>query len=104
MRNIASLSATETVTKLSANYVPENNTADQPVPLNNAAQLLDMLALVKLDSPISAGRKGVFKQIITVNDSSSGISVRRVNCIVYTTNDVAVNDVTKSGNQTCSNF
>lgn len=104
MKNTATLTASESVTKVSANYTPQPNVADSPLGLNNAAQILDMLATVQQDKAISAGLKGVFKQTLTVSDSSSGVSLTRINCLVYSTTDVTVNDVTKAQNKTCTNF
>jgi hypothetical protein len=69
--------------------------------VNKDGKFLDMLRIAK-DGLVPTGSKGVFKQVVTIRDTTSGTPYQvRVNCIVFSATDVKVNDVTTSADQSC---
>jgi hypothetical protein len=95
--------ANEQITKISATYNAKLST-QSGIAVNQDGQFVDFQALVS-SSPLPGGTKGVFKQIITIVDTTNGQQYQvRVNCNVKTASDVAAHDVTAQTDQSCNGF
>jgi hypothetical protein len=101
--NVSNLVAYESVTWVKGIQFA-NLTANGPaIPLNAAAQWGDSLSRVRDDHAIPAGTYAVYKQTVTIKNTSTGqtYSRIRVNCRRYGDTDVTDTDVTSQADQSC---
>ena len=101
--NTTNYIAQETRISVSGNYSPASHTGSGPV--SNDGKFSDFLGLVNSNGPIPAKTRGVRKQTISIVNTTDQSTVPvRVNCLVFTSSEVTVTDVTASTDQSCSKF
>ena len=100
--NTTTYIADEVVRVVYGTYTAKVDTAS--VAVSKDGKFRDELRLIR-DQSIPAGTKAVWKQVISIRNTANGAVYQvRVNCMVRTATNLQVNDITTSGDQSCSGF